>query len=176
MIEAALDVFDERDFAGSTMEDIAGRANLNRGTIYLHFDSKSEILQAALRDLLPGELELFREFAAAHTRADTEAAYEHTLTAWRKLGRIWNHAQAAAAVDPAVRRWADAVFARQVRKVRRSLENSGMRPAVAEIRATLLVCMWSEFLPRWAAGESNRSRKATAAALTDFLEAAQKVV
>lgn len=176
MIEAALDVFDERDFACSTMEDIAVRANLNRGTIYLHFDSKAEILKGALQDLSPGELELFREFAAAHSRTEIEAAYAHTLTTWRKLGRIWNHARAAAAVDPAIRRWADAVFARQVRKVRRSLENSGMKPSVAEVRATLLVCMWSEFLPRWAAGESSRNRKATAAALTDFLEAAQMVV
>ena len=60
VIEAALEVFDERDFASTTMDDIAVRANLSRGTIYLHFDSKAEILVAALESLEPDELSLFR--------------------------------------------------------------------------------------------------------------------
>lgn len=50
-----------------------------------------------------------------------------------------------------------------------------MTAASAEIRATLIVCMWSEFMTRWADNPSPRKRKATVAALADIVEAAQSV-
>ncbi|MGB3484296.1 MAG: TetR/AcrR family transcriptional regulator [Mycobacterium sp.] len=168
VIEAALEVFDERDFASTTMDDIAVRANLSRGTIYLHFDSKAEILVAALESLEPDELSLFRELDAAHTRPDIEAIYDHALTVWNQVGRIWRHARDAAATEPTLRKWSESVFARQVRNVRSALQERGVSTAAAEVRATLLVGMWTEFMPRWASSPGSRGRKVTAAALADF--------
>ncbi len=175
VIEAALEAFDARDFASTTMDDIAERANLNRGTIYLHFESKAEILKSAMQGMEPDEFELFKEFGAAQNRAELEATYDHGLTMWSRIGKIWLHARDAAATDGAMREWTEAVFNRQVRQVRRNFETRGMDARSAEIRAMLVVCTWSEFMTRWAASPSPRKRRATIAALADLLEAAQSV-
>ncbi|WP_084182190.1 TetR/AcrR family transcriptional regulator [Mycolicibacterium austroafricanum] len=175
VIEAALEVFEERDFASTTMDDIAVRANLNRGTIYLHFESKAEILKGAMQGMEPDEFELFKEFGAAKSRPELEVTYDHVLTLWSQIGKIWRHARDAAATDETLREWTEGVFNRQVRKVRQVFEARGMSAGSAEVRATLVVSMWSEFMTRWAANPSPRKRKATVAALADILEAVQSV-
>jgi AcrR family transcriptional regulator len=39
-LAAALDEFFEKGFAATRMDDIARRANLSKGALYLYFDSK----------------------------------------------------------------------------------------------------------------------------------------
>jgi AcrR family transcriptional regulator len=46
IIDAAEDLFSEKGFDGATMEDVADRAELGKGTLYLHFKSKSSIYLA----------------------------------------------------------------------------------------------------------------------------------
>jgi AcrR family transcriptional regulator len=175
VIEAALEAFEEQDYASTTMDDIAVRANLNRGTIYLHFESKAEILKGAMQGMEPDEFELFDEFDAAESRAELETTFDHVLTLWTRIGKIWRHARDAAATDEVLREWTDGVFNRQVRKVRRAFETRGMSASTAEVRATLVVCTWSDFMTRWAENPSPRKRKATIAALADILVAARSI-
>jgi AcrR family transcriptional regulator len=52
LIEAALDVFGERGFSGARLEDIAQRAGVTKGTVYLYFRSKEELFEAAVRQTL----------------------------------------------------------------------------------------------------------------------------
>jgi AcrR family transcriptional regulator len=52
LIDAALDVFAERGFSGARLEDIAQRAGVTKGTVYLYFDSKEQLLEAAVRQTL----------------------------------------------------------------------------------------------------------------------------
>jgi AcrR family transcriptional regulator len=48
---AALDVFVERGFAAARLDDIAARAGISKGALYLYFASKEELLKAAITDL-----------------------------------------------------------------------------------------------------------------------------
>lgn len=43
IFQAAIDIFSERGFDKATMDDIAARANVAKGTIYYHFKSKEEL-------------------------------------------------------------------------------------------------------------------------------------
>lgn len=43
IFEAAIDIFCERGFEKATMDDIATKANVAKGTIYYHFKSKEEL-------------------------------------------------------------------------------------------------------------------------------------
>lgn len=43
LIKAAVEVFDEKGYQSSTIEDITNRANVSRTTFYLHFNTKSEV-------------------------------------------------------------------------------------------------------------------------------------
>src|SRR2546421_4358806 len=46
ILDAALACFSERGFAASRMEDIARRAGISKGTIYLYFESKEAVFKA----------------------------------------------------------------------------------------------------------------------------------
>ena len=46
ILEAALACFSEKGFAATRMEDIARRAGISKGTIYLYFESKEAVFQA----------------------------------------------------------------------------------------------------------------------------------
>jgi len=49
IIAAALESFAERGFAATRLEDIAARAGVTRGTLYLYFPSKEELFKAVVR-------------------------------------------------------------------------------------------------------------------------------
>jgi AcrR family transcriptional regulator len=49
MVAAAADLFAERGYEATTVDDIVQRANLAKGTFYYHFESKDEVALAVLR-------------------------------------------------------------------------------------------------------------------------------
>lgn len=54
VLDAALDLFIEQGFAATRVEDIARRAGLSKGAVYLYFPSKVAILEALVqRALMP---------------------------------------------------------------------------------------------------------------------------
>lgn len=49
VLDAALDLFMEKGFAATRVEDIAKRAGLSKGAVYLYFPSKEKILEGIVR-------------------------------------------------------------------------------------------------------------------------------
>ena len=52
LLVAALDLFIERGFAATRSEDVAARAGVSKGTLYLYYPSKEELLKAVVRENL----------------------------------------------------------------------------------------------------------------------------
>jgi AcrR family transcriptional regulator len=50
LVSAALDLFIEKGFAATRLEDVAKRAGVSKGTLYLYFDSKEDLFKAAIRE------------------------------------------------------------------------------------------------------------------------------
>lgn len=51
---AALDLFVEKGFAAARLDEVAARAGVSKGTLYLYFDSKEELFKAVIREgMLP---------------------------------------------------------------------------------------------------------------------------
>jgi AcrR family transcriptional regulator len=50
LLAAALDLFVERGFASTRLEDVARRAGVSKGTLYLYFTNKEELFKAVVRD------------------------------------------------------------------------------------------------------------------------------
>src|SRR5690349_24346273 len=72
IIDAALAVFDERGLAGARLDDIAQRAGIAKGTIYLYFPNKEELFREVIRhtlidrlDAARGEIDAMGEAASA---------------------------------------------------------------------------------------------------------------
>ena len=80
VITAALQVFTERGFAGARLDDIAARAGVSKGTLYLYYTSKEELFKAVVRDhILPS-------VAAAENLARTEGVSATQLIEWLLRG------------------------------------------------------------------------------------------
>jgi len=52
ILSAALDVFRERGFAAARLEDVARRAGVSKGTLYLYFPGKEAIFKALVREAI----------------------------------------------------------------------------------------------------------------------------
>jgi AcrR family transcriptional regulator len=56
ILDAALKVFAEKGFAGTRMEDIAARAGVTKGTIYLYFENKEAVFKTLVRESIGATL------------------------------------------------------------------------------------------------------------------------
>jgi AcrR family transcriptional regulator len=57
IVAAALTVFGEKGFAGARIEEIARRAGVSKGTVYLYFETKSDIFRAVVHDAITPNIE-----------------------------------------------------------------------------------------------------------------------
>jgi AcrR family transcriptional regulator len=58
ILKAALDEFASRGFEGARLDDVAKRAGVAKGTIYLHFRDKEELFQELVRSTLSPFVEM----------------------------------------------------------------------------------------------------------------------
>jgi len=72
ILDAALACFAEKGFAGTRMDDIAARAGISKGTIYLYFDSKDAVFKALARQSIGAQL----ENVMAHVKAAQGSSVE----------------------------------------------------------------------------------------------------
>ena len=62
---AALEVFAEKGFAAARLEEIAKRAGVSKGTLYLYFKDKEELFRAVVRDTVAPNIDAVRETVTA---------------------------------------------------------------------------------------------------------------
>ena len=77
LLDAALDVFFEKGFAAARLEDIAARAGVSKGTVYLYFNSKEDVFDALIRAIPVANVEQVRALAG-----------DPTIPADELLGRV----------------------------------------------------------------------------------------
>ena len=63
---AALTLFSERGFAATRLEDVAQRAGVSKGTLYLYFPTKEDLFRAVLRQDLVPSLQAMEATVASH--------------------------------------------------------------------------------------------------------------
>ena len=57
ILDAALEVFGERGLAGAKLDEIARRAGVSKGTIYLYFPNKEELFREMIRQTVVARIE-----------------------------------------------------------------------------------------------------------------------
>jgi AcrR family transcriptional regulator len=82
ILAAALEVFGEHGLAAARLDDIAKRAGLSKGTIYLYFPNKEELFREMVRHLVVTPLEgAEREFAST-PRGATDSVIAFAREYW----------------------------------------------------------------------------------------------
>ena len=60
LLAAALDLFVEKGFAATRSEEVAARAGVSKGTLFLYFPSKEELFKAVVRENISGRFQDWR--------------------------------------------------------------------------------------------------------------------
>jgi AcrR family transcriptional regulator len=66
ILEAALDLFTERGFKATRLEDVASRAGLSKAAIYLYFKDKTSLLTALVQAMAGANIDLASGMVAQH--------------------------------------------------------------------------------------------------------------
>lgn len=66
IVEAALAVFAEKGFAAAKLDEIAARAGVSKGALYLYFETKEDLFRAVVEQAIAPNLEMMRAMIAAH--------------------------------------------------------------------------------------------------------------
>jgi AcrR family transcriptional regulator len=66
IVQAAMEVFADRGFAAARLEEIARRAGVSKGALYLYFETKEEIFRAVVDQAIAPNMEAVRAMVAAH--------------------------------------------------------------------------------------------------------------
>lgn len=83
---AALALFVEKGFSATRLEDVAARAGVSKGTLYLYFDSKEALFKAVIQEgILPVVAEN-EAIAAQHTGTSFDLLEKLLDNWWGKIG------------------------------------------------------------------------------------------
>ena len=93
ILNAALDVFAARGFAAAKLDEVAARAGVSKGTLYLYFESKEELFRSVVRGLLLPNVAMAERRIAEHKGSAAELLRALVTTFGRviaesKLGAI----------------------------------------------------------------------------------------
>jgi AcrR family transcriptional regulator len=86
LLRAALDLFVERGYAGTRLEDVAARAGVSKGLLYLYFDSKEALFKAVVRASIVVPLADAAAQAARYEGSAAELLRELVQRWWREYG------------------------------------------------------------------------------------------
>jgi AcrR family transcriptional regulator len=76
IVQAALEVFAERGFAAAKLDEIAAKAGISKGALYLYFETKEDIFRAVVREAVAPNLDV------------VEAVLDQTTTPFPDLLRM----------------------------------------------------------------------------------------
>jgi AcrR family transcriptional regulator len=83
---AALELFVERGFANTRLEDVAAKAGIAKGTLYLYFANKEELFKAVVREALVARLVEFKDQIGKFQGSSAELLRQVFKVWWERIG------------------------------------------------------------------------------------------
>src|ERR1700744_1522788 len=82
ILTAALEIFGEHGLANARLDDIAKRAGLSKGTIYLYFPNKEELFREMVRQLIVSQIETTEREVGSATNSATDVLVQFMRSYW----------------------------------------------------------------------------------------------
>lgn len=86
LLQAALDLFIEKGYAATRVEDIARHAQVSKGTLFLYFPSKEELFKAVVRENIGSWLGEWGQELAQYKGPTTELVRLISRRWWERVG------------------------------------------------------------------------------------------
>jgi AcrR family transcriptional regulator len=87
ILASALEIFERQGYSNATVEDIVAAASIARGTFYLHFRSKLDVVKALSQDLTPELIQLYQDLDNLVTGSSSVARED--LRVWMTRAVAW---------------------------------------------------------------------------------------
>ncbi|MGH8700218.1 MAG: TetR/AcrR family transcriptional regulator [Burkholderiales bacterium] len=84
--DAALDLFVEKGFAATRLEDVAQRAGVSKGTVYLYFDSKDDLFKSVIRSGMVRAIEEAEKLVAGFEGSSADLLRQIYAGWWQNIG------------------------------------------------------------------------------------------
>lgn len=81
LLAAALDLFVEKGYAATRVEEVAQRAGVSKGTLFLYFSSKEELFKAVVRENISGRFAEWSEELETY-EGSSEDLVRYCMTSW----------------------------------------------------------------------------------------------
>ena len=86
LLAAALDLFVEKGFAGTRVEEVAKQAGVSKGTLFLYFASKEELFKAVVRENISGRFDEWNEEFNNFQGSSADMLRYCVKTWWERIG------------------------------------------------------------------------------------------
>src|SRR5512137_284492 len=86
LLDAALELFVEKGFAATRSEEVARRAGVSKGTLYLYYPSKEELFKAVVRQSLAHIIAEGLELAESFAGSTSDLLIRLMDTWWQRVG------------------------------------------------------------------------------------------
>lgn len=84
---AALNLFVEKGFAATRLEDVAQHAGVSKGTLYLYFDSKEALFKAVIQEGIVPVMAENEAIAAQHSGSSFDLLEKLLRNWWQRIGQ-----------------------------------------------------------------------------------------
>ena len=86
LLGAALELFVEKGYAATRLDDVAARAGVSKGTLYLYYPSKEDLFKAVVRESIVPLIESFKRNLAQSSAPSTVLLGEFFRQWWSCFG------------------------------------------------------------------------------------------
>jgi AcrR family transcriptional regulator len=86
LLDAALDLFVEKGFAATRVDEVAARAGVSKGTLFLYFPSKEELFKAVVRENIVGRFTEWNSELETMTGSTSDVLRYCYKVWWERIG------------------------------------------------------------------------------------------
>lgn len=86
LLAAALELFVEKGYAATRVEEVAQRAGVSKGTLFLYFSSKEELFKAVVRENISGRFAEWARELETYEGSSAELVRYCMHTWWERVG------------------------------------------------------------------------------------------
>lgn len=86
LLDAALDLFVEKGFSATRVEEVAARAGVSKGTLFLYFQSKEDLFKAVVRENIANKFPTWQEEFLTFEGSSSDMLRYAMVSWWERIG------------------------------------------------------------------------------------------
>ena len=87
LLNAALDLFVEKGFSATRVEEVAARAGVSKGTLFLYFQSKEDLFKAVVRENIANKFPTWQEEFMSFEGTSADMLRYAMTSWWERIGK-----------------------------------------------------------------------------------------